>query len=159
MAEKKYSQDSTFAHPTVKIETVLIGFLLVVGVCVVLTAGLTQYQRNALAAAAAAAAAKSSASSKYTGVTVVVHIEAGAGSNSSLGFSPRTITVVAGKNSSITWTNGDYAVHTVTSNTDLFDSGNINPGTNFTNIFTTPGTYHYHCSFHPWMTGTVVVLA
>src|SRR5215212_8146649 len=33
----------------------------------------------------------------------------------------------------------------------------MKPGTNFSQTFTTPGTYTYHCEIHPQMTGTVVV--
>ena len=73
-------------------------------------------------------------------------------------YSPPTITVVIGKNNTVTWVNNDIAPHTVTAdNSGGFNSGNINPGQTWTYTFTTPGTYHYHCNYHPWMTGTVIV--
>ena len=70
-------------------------------------------------------------------------------------FSPSTITVSL--NTTVTWTNKDGVSHTVTSDTDLFDSGSIGDGQTYSYTFTTAGTYHYKCSFHSSMTGTVVV--
>jgi plastocyanin len=68
------------------------------------------------------------------------------------------------EHSSVTWTNNDIAVHTVTSGipsdgyNGIFDSGLISPGTTFTNQFDEEGTFDYYCIAHPWMTGNVVVL-
>ena len=70
-------------------------------------------------------------------------------------FTPDKITVTAG--TTITWTNKDGAVHTVTSDTGLFDSGNISGNGTFSHKFSTPGTYPYHCAVHTTMTGSVVV--
>ena len=67
------------------------------------------------------------------------------------------IDVVIGVNNTVVWTNKDSTPHTVTSTTKLFDSGNMNAGDTFTFTFTTPGTYSYVCSYHPWMKGTVIV--
>lgn len=70
-------------------------------------------------------------------------------------FSPSTITVAA--NTTITWTNKDASTHTVTSNTGVFNSGNMAKNGTFSYLFTTPGTYQYHCTIHAFMTGTVIV--
>ncbi len=70
-------------------------------------------------------------------------------------FSPSTITVSL--NATVTWTNNDGMAHTVTSDTDLFDSGSIADGKTYSHTFTTAGTYTYKCSYHSSMTGTVVV--
>ena len=75
-----------------------------------------------------------------------------------MAFDPVTITVAA--NTTVTWTNKDGAAHTVTSNTgstEVFDSGSLSTNATFHHLFATPGSYHYHCTFHPNMTGTVVV--
>jgi len=72
-------------------------------------------------------------------------------------YSPTTITVVIGVNNTVTWTNNDNIAHTVTADNGVFDSGLLNQGQTWTYTFTTPGTYAYHCSIHPWMKGTVVV--
>lgn len=70
-------------------------------------------------------------------------------------FNPAVITVAAG--TTVTWTNKDDAAHTVTSDTDLFDSGNMSKGGTFSFTFATPGTYPYFCTYHPAMTAEVVV--
>jgi plastocyanin len=70
-------------------------------------------------------------------------------------FTPQTITVTAG--TKVTWTNKDGIAHTVTSNTGIFNSGNMNNNAVFSFTFATAGTYPYHCAIHPGMTGTVVV--
>ncbi|MDG6901967.1 MAG: cupredoxin domain-containing protein [Nitrososphaerota archaeon] len=89
-----------------------------------------------------------------------VNILQGAGTNtSSTGFSPPKITVIVGVNNTVTWTNNDVSPHTVTANDGTFSSGNLAPGQSFTFTFTTPGTYMYHCTYHPWMVATVVVKA
>jgi plastocyanin len=66
---------------------------------------------------------------------------------------------VVGVNNTITWTNNDNMVHTVTSRTGLFDSGLIEAGMTWTYTFDTPGIYNYYCTLHPWTNGTVTVLA
>jgi plastocyanin len=70
-------------------------------------------------------------------------------------FVPATITIPA--NTTVTWTNKDAAAHTVTSNTGDFDSGSMATNDTYSHLFTTPGSYPYHCTFHPDMTATVVV--
>ncbi|MDP4222050.1 MAG: cupredoxin family copper-binding protein [Bacteroidota bacterium] len=72
-----------------------------------------------------------------------------------MAFSPASITVTAG--TTITWTNKDAVVHTVTSDTNLFDSGSVSTNGTFSHTFATSGTYPYHCTIHPSMTATVVV--
>jgi len=72
-----------------------------------------------------------------------------------MAFNPVTITVPA--NTTITWTNKDGVAHTVTSNTGLFDSGSMGANETYSHLFTTAGSYPYHCIFHSGMTGTVIV--
>jgi len=91
--------------------------------------------------------------------SVVVIIQPGASVNASLGFEPSTITVVIGVNNTVIWKNEDADWHDVHSDTGLFYSGIIQPGTSWTYTFTTPGTYPYVCDPHPWMTGTVIVIS
>ncbi|MDG7000536.1 MAG: cupredoxin domain-containing protein, partial [Nitrososphaerota archaeon] len=57
----------------------------------------------------------------------------------------------------VTWINNDIAPHTVTADDGSFNSGNLNAGETWTHVFTTPGTYTYHCNYHPWMHGTIIV--
>ena len=57
------------------------------------------------------------------------------------------------------WTNDDGAAHTATATGGAFDSGNIEPGDAFSFTFATAGDYPYLCTYHPEMTGTIVVQA
>jgi plastocyanin len=67
-------------------------------------------------------------------------------------FSPQVVKITAG--GSVTWTNQDGVIHTVT----FSDSTQtISNSASYTKKFDTPGTYAYHCSIHPSMTGTVEV--
>lgn len=94
-----------------------------------------------------------------SGVTVAILNGAGADTNSP-GYSPATITVMIGMNSTVTWVNQDSMPHTVTANDGLFNSGNLNPGQSYTYTFTLPGTYTYYCIYHSqWMKGEVIVEA
>lgn len=73
-------------------------------------------------------------------------------------FQPAVITITAG--TTVRWTNIGAVTHTVTSDTSLWDSGDLVTGGVFSRTFTTPGTYDYHCIYHPVsMKGKVVVLA
>jgi plastocyanin len=70
-------------------------------------------------------------------------------------FAPLTVTVAAG--TTVTWTNRDDEPHTVVSDSGLFRSGALDTNESFSFRFDKPGTYHYACSIHPRMVGTVVV--
>ena len=77
-------------------------------------------------------------------------------------FSPASITIKKGTR--VTWINKDpTASHTITTN-DILESGlptdiaRLSPNQEFTyTVAATPGTYHYYCSEHPWMNGTITV--
>lgn len=70
------------------------------------------------------------------------------------GFSPTSITIKAG--TTVIWTNKSTLPHTVTDG-GVFDSGNLPVGSSYRLAFAHPGTYHYVCSYHPFMLGTVIV--
>jgi plastocyanin len=71
-------------------------------------------------------------------------------------FNPGTISVAVG--TTITWTNDETGVaHTTTSDDDVWSSGTLQPGDDFTTTFAEPGTFTYFCSIHPSMTATIVV--
>lgn len=112
------------------------------------------------------------ASAQSSPSTVVVSIPSGAGSGQSAapGYSPDAITVVIGVNNTVMWTNNDTngqgTSHTVVPKSQpsggsmpSAGSGNISPGAVYSLTFTVPGTYDYHCSYHSWMSGTVIVEA
>jgi plastocyanin len=70
-------------------------------------------------------------------------------------FSPKTTHVAVG--ASITWTNDDAIGHTATADDASFDTHRIGSTKSATVTFATAGTFAYHCSIHPSMTGRVVV--
>jgi plastocyanin len=75
-------------------------------------------------------------------------------------FQPSPIEVAAG--STVTWTNRDDILHTVTSGTPdardgRFDGTMNGSGTSYTVTFSEPGTYEYFCSRHESMRGEVRV--
>jgi hypothetical protein len=57
----------------------------------------------------------------------------------------------------VTWANMDDEPHTVVSDTGLFRSGALDTKESFSFKFDKPGTYHFTCSIHPAMVGTIVV--
>ena len=72
-------------------------------------------------------------------------------------FSPGTLTVPVG--TTVTWTNRDFEVHTVTADDTppTFKSAGLDTDDSFSFTFNKAGTYSYHCSLHPHMTGKIVV--
>jgi plastocyanin len=71
-------------------------------------------------------------------------------------FMPMSISVSPG--ATVKVTNKDTATHTLTAIGGQFTTGNITHDQ--TKIFTAPskpGTYHYICSIHQFMMGTIVV--
>ncbi len=73
-------------------------------------------------------------------------------------FNPSTITVtLSGGSVTVTWKNNGNLVHTATSDTGIFNTGDISPGQSKSITFTATGTYPYHCVHHAGMNGTVVV--
>jgi amicyanin len=70
-------------------------------------------------------------------------------------FSPATVTVRVGE--TVTWTNADSVVHNAAGNG--FRTPLLERGQSASYTFTRPGTYRYHCDPHPFMRGTVVVVA
>jgi len=75
----------------------------------------------------------------------------------SLRYSKGKVEVDVG--TTIVWRNRDPLVHTVTSDSGSFDSGELKPEAGWSHTFTEPGTFSYHCTPHPLMRATVVVRA
>jgi plastocyanin len=69
-------------------------------------------------------------------------------------FSPNAATISV--NDTVTWT-WVGSPHTTTSDTGLWDSGVFGPGHSFTRTFASAGTFPFHCTVHPFMTGTITV--
>ncbi len=72
-------------------------------------------------------------------------------------FSPAAVTVKKG--ATVTWTNKDTVGHTVTESDGQSgpSSSTLNQGQSYSYTFGTAGTFHYKCTIHPYMTGTVTV--
>jgi amicyanin len=70
-------------------------------------------------------------------------------------FNPATLTIPVG--TTVTWTNQDEEPHTVAAKDGSFHSPGMDTHATYSFTFTTPGSYDYICSIHPFMTGTVVV--
>jgi plastocyanin len=70
-------------------------------------------------------------------------------------FMPKTLTVPVG--TTVTWKFDDSTQHTVAANDNSFTSSALANGQTYTHTFTSAGTVEYHCSIHPFMTGTIVV--
>jgi len=85
---------------------------------------------------------------------VTINIVAEAGANS---YSPSPDTVSVGQ--TVAWHNVAGITHTSTAdNIGIWNTGNIANGSTSAAIqMNTPGTFGYHCTIHPTMTGILVV--
>jgi plastocyanin len=70
-------------------------------------------------------------------------------------YDPAEVTVKAGE--AVSWKNAGQQPHSVTAEDGSFDSGVKNPGQEWSNPFTKPGTFAYKCTQNPAMKGTVKV--
>lgn len=73
---------------------------------------------------------------------------------SSLKFGTDTVRIAAGQ--SVRWVNGDPVEHSVSFDVEP-GSPLIPPNASYIHRFDKPGTYPYHCTPHPFMTGVVIV--
>jgi len=88
-----------------------------------------------------------------TPADVTITINGISGGNS---FAPNPATVKVGQ--TVAWRNADSISHTATSDATGFNSGTIAAGaTSAPIMMSAAGTFAYHCSFHPTMTGSLVV--
>lgn len=57
----------------------------------------------------------------------------------------------------VRWINEDPVAHTSTADDGRWDSNLVGPGETYSRRFDEPGEFAYHCTPHPFMTGTVIV--
>jgi plastocyanin len=88
----------------------------------------------------------STGTSTPTPVTVSVSIPTGAMGMGPAAYGANPLVVKVG--TTVTWTNNDAMPHTVTSDTQLFDSRTMNAGATFSQTFSTAGDFPYHCTIH-----------
>jgi plastocyanin len=76
----------------------------------------------------------------------------------SLSFSPSTLTINSGDAVTFAFASvaHNVAFDNPTASTPA-DIGGLNTNTSIARTFSTAGTYNYHCTIHPFMTGSVVV--
>jgi plastocyanin len=72
-----------------------------------------------------------------------------------MNFGQKRLEISAG--TTVTWTNNDPLVHTVTADDKSWDSGPIEPGQSWSHTFAQAGEFAYHCTPHPFMKAVVVV--
>lgn len=70
-------------------------------------------------------------------------------------FTPGSLIIKKGD--TVIWINLDSAPHTVTTEDNALDSGSIEQGQSFSHTFYDAGTYNYHCTFHVYMKGAIIV--
>lgn len=84
---------------------------------------------------------------------VTINIVGISGANS---FSPSPDTVTVGQ--TVSWKNNDTVTHTSTADGSSWNTNNISAGGTSTPIaMNTAGSFGYHCTPHPAMTGILVV--
>ena len=61
-------------------------------------------------------------------------------------YNPSQLVVTPG--TTVTFTNKDNASHTVTSTSNIFDSGKVKSGDTYTYTFNDLGTFYFYCNYH-----------
>lgn len=72
-------------------------------------------------------------------------------------FEPASVTIAEGE--TIHFINVDEEPHTATSTDGMFNSKALDTNETWTYTATQPGTFPYICSIHPFMKGTLTVIA
>lgn len=72
-------------------------------------------------------------------------------------FAPDTVRIRVG--GTVHWVNGDIVVHTVEANDGSWASGSLRADQRYSRVFSSAGTFAYHCGPHPHMRGVVIVAA
>lgn len=70
-------------------------------------------------------------------------------------FHPASLTLAPGD--TVIWVNRDVVPHTATGPDGAWDSGSIAAGASWSRVFTAADSAAYACTFHPTMTGLLVV--
>ena len=127
------------------------------------SSGATFYAASPLASPSFGAGLTTPSASASATVQVAAGQSSGLGSPTAnvsatdqLAFSPTTTTVAVGQ--VIEWKDTGTVAHNVTfPDSNDATSPTLNPGDTWQVKFMVPGTYQYHCTFHPGMNGTITV--
>ena len=139
----------------------LTGLILLVVVSAVLVAGCGSGATTTSTASASTTMSSMTTTTGATGTTggATTTTAGGAGgakvSLANIAIDPTSVTIKVGE--TVTWTNNDPFAHRLVGDKGEFDSGTMAGGATFGFTFKTAGTFAYHCSIHPSMTGTVIV--
>ena len=95
----------------------------------------------------------------------IIEIVPGAVIEGNENYIPNKPTVLLGFSNKVVWQNNDDTAHTVTPDHRQSDSysgdfgspGVMKPGDSYEFLFTEPQEVHYHCTPHPWMTGSISI--
>lgn len=96
---------------------------------------------------------------------LIIEIVDGAVTEGNKNYVPNAAIATLSKDNHVIWKNLDAVAHTVTPDKEFEDSysgdfgspGVILPGKNYEFIFTKPAEIKYHCTPHPWMTGSITI--
>lgn len=155
--DKRISNTKSALSKIITLAIVAVVVLAVVG-------GVFVYFSSARGTPSSGTNVNCSSSSPTNASAVQVSIYSGASSSANApGYAPDSIVLVIGQNNTVTWTNHDSVHHTVTTSSApsgaSFSSGDMQSGATYTCSFTTAGTYHYYCTYHSWMVGTILVVS
>jgi plastocyanin len=133
---------------------------LVVGLMLAIVAiGLAAFFTYAAPPSSGRASSPTPPQTSHAASEVLVLIAQGAAVNTKdPGYRPAVIKVVLGVNNTVVWKSLDNSVHDVFFPALNLKSPDLYLGDSWNYTFTSPGTYSYVCSYHPWMKGEVIVL-
>ena len=95
----------------------------------------------------------------------IIEIVPGAVIDGNENYVPNAAKTLLTFTNNVVWQNNDDTAHTVTPDHrhsdsysgDFGSSGVLKPGDTYEFLFTEPQEVHYHCTPHPWMTGSIIV--
>lgn len=110
---------------------------------------------NTKAADVAPTAKPASGGGAAAGAHTVNIVEGAGDPNTAWKFDPATITVKTGD--TVVFMDTGSETHTATADDGSFDTHAISAGQQKSVTMAKAGTFTFHCSFHPWMKGTITV--
>ena len=96
---------------------------------------------------------------------LIIEIVPGAVIEGNENYVPNKAKALLNIDNKVIWINNDDTAHTVTPDHrhsdsysgDFGSTGVLKPGDVYEFLFTEPQEVHYHCTPHPWMTGSIIV--
>jgi len=96
---------------------------------------------------------------------LIIEIVPGAVIEGNENYVPNKAKALLNVDNKVIWQNNDDTAHTVTPDHrhadaysgDFGSEGVLKPGDTYEFLFTEPQEVHYHCTPHPWMTGSIII--